>query len=273
MEASENTLWFPRSTGKQRPSAWWYYGRAIFVSRHDYRRIFLRFIAVGIPLGLVGLIFNSNWFWRLAFFTGFLGLGLLIVSLIGLYLQYGHPAKYYFKKLFALEPVPEEATIADIHIGTYRHSYMLNELLPSYKIYSVDCKREAKFSEEIAVREVQDLETSPENKNIKTIYTGNFYIPLLENSCDVVVFGFGTHEIPEVERNRIFGEAKRILKPGGKLFLFEHGIDLLNYFIFGPVIYHVTKRKHWKQLLTRMFEDVKQSRLYAVNLFSAVNKK
>jgi ubiquinone/menaquinone biosynthesis C-methylase UbiE len=273
MDTSENSLWFPRSAGKQRPSAWWYYGRAIFVSRHDYKKIFLRFIAVGLPLGLTGLVFNSRLFWGLAWFTGFLGLALLILSLLGLYLQYGHPAKNYFKKLLALESIPQNVTLADIHIGTYRHSYMLNELLPVSKIYSVDCKREPKFSEELAVREVQALETPPENKNITTIYTGNFYIPLIENSCDAVVFGFGTHEIPTPERTRIFEEAKRILKPGGKLFLFEHGIDLLNYFIFGPVIYHVTKRKHWKQLLKDQFSEVKQSRLYAVNIFSAVNKK
>jgi ubiquinone/menaquinone biosynthesis C-methylase UbiE len=273
MDASENKLWFPRSTGNQRPSPWWYYGRAIFVSRHDYRKIFFRFLSVGIPLGIIALIAKSKLFWGLAFFTGFLGLALLLVSLLGLYLQYGHLAKNYFKKLVTLEPFPQQAVVADIHIGTYRHSYMLNELLSGSKIYSVDCKQEPRFSEELAVREVQALEEPPYHKNITTVYTHHFEIPLAENSCDAVVFGFGTHEIPESERNKIFSEAKRILKPGGKLFLFEHGIDAVNYFIFGPVIYHVTKRKDWEQLLTEQFSDVKQSRLYAVNLFSATNLK
>lgn len=273
METTQNKLWFPKTSGKERPSAWWYYARAIFVSRHDYRKIFFRFLAVGIPLGLIALLFNSKLFWGLAFFTGFLGLTLLILSLFGLYLQYCHPAKNYFKKLLTLETIPGSATIADIHIGTYRHSYMLSELNPDSKIYSVDCKQESRFTEELAVREVQALEAVPEHQNISVVYTHNFEIPLAANSCDVVVFGFGTHEIPESEREKLFNEAIRVLKPSGKLFLFEHGIDFINYFIFGPVIYHVTPKKDWQQLLTKKFTQVKSSRLYAVNLFSATNLK
>ncbi len=273
MNISENKLWFPLAQPGKRPTAWWYYGRAIFVSRHDYKKIFYRFLMVAIPLGLGGLLLDNRILWALAFITGGLGLAMLLFSLIGLYLQYGHAAKRYFSKLLAMEQLPAAPTIADIHIGTYRHSFMFHELLPDAAIYSIDCKREPRFTEELAVREVQALETPPTDSHITTIYTEDFRIPLEDNSCDVVVFGFGTHEIPDQERETIFEDARRILKPGGKLLLFEHGIDTLNYFIFGPVIYHVTKAKDWKQLLNDKFANVKQDRLHAVNLFSATNNK
>jgi ubiquinone/menaquinone biosynthesis C-methylase UbiE len=274
MDTQKNELWFPKAIAGERPTPWWYYGRAIFVSRHDYRKIFFKFLMVGIPLGLIGLFMGSQLAWILAFVTGGIGVTMLILSLTGLYLQYGHYAKNYFSRMLHLEPMQGKVVLADIHIGTYRHSYILSEQLPGATVYSVDCKREPKFSEELAVREVQELETPPTNENITTIYTSSMEIPLETNSCDAVVFGFGTHEIPEgKERDKIFDEAKRILKPGGKLFLFEHGIDFVNYLIFGPVIYHVTKRESWKQLLTAKFTQVKLDRLYAVNLFSATNNK
>jgi len=269
MDTSDNKLWFPKAVMGQRPSSSWYYGRAIFVSRHDYRKIFFMFLAVGIPLGLIALIFKSKLFWGLAFFTGFLGLLLLFLSLTGLYLQYGPLAKNYIKKLLTLESLPANPVVADIHIGTYRHSYLLSEQIPGSKIVSVDCKQEPRFSEELAVREVQMLETPRQSKNITTVYTRDFKIPLQDSSCDAVVFGFGTHEIPDEEREKIFNEAKRILKTGGKIFLFEHGIDFVNYLIFGPVIYHVTKKEKWHLLLSEKFIQVKQARLFAVNLFSA----
>ncbi len=269
METTDKTLWFPRAPKGQRPSSLWYYGRAIFVSRHDYRKIFFWFLAVGIPLGTLGLVFNSRLFWGLAFLTAFVGLALLFLSLAGLYLQYGPLAKNYISKLLKLESFSGKPVIADIHIGTYRHSYLLSEALPGSTVYSIDCKQEPRFSEELAVREVQLLESPPESKNITTLYTRDFVVPLGDQSCDAVVFGFGTHEIPEEEREKIFNEAQRILKPGGKLFLFEHGIDFVNYLIFGPVIYHVTKRESWQQLLQKKFKNVRQSRLFAVNLFSA----
>jgi SAM-dependent methyltransferase len=271
MATAENKIWFPRTSGKERPSALWYYGRAIFVSRRDYRRIFFWFFATGVTFGITALATGMRLFWNLSFFVAFLGLAMLLFSLTGLYLQYARPARRYFRKLLAMEKIPANAVVADIHIGTYRHSYMLSELLPAAKVYSVDCKREPRFSEELAVREVQALEETPESENIVTVFTKDFRIPLENGSCDVAVFGFGTHEIPDQERNRIFDEAKRILKPGGKVFLFEHGIDALNYLIFGPVIFHVTRRKTWEQVLSAKFTGLRQSRLFAVNLFSATN--
>ena len=100
----------------------------------------------------------------------------------------------------------------------------------------------------------------------------HFAVPLADESCDVVVFGFGTHEIPTEDgsREKLFNEAKRLLKPGGTVLLFEHGYDFHNYLIFGPVIGHVTRKKDWDTLLRKHFNDVRYARAtHAVDLFAA----
>jgi SAM-dependent methyltransferase len=99
-------------------------------------------------------------------------------------------------------------------------------------------------------------------------------VPLANASCDAVCFGFGTHEIPTGgPREKLFSEAIRILKPGGKVLLFEHGWDAHNYVIFGPVIHHVTKREDWDKFLRERFDDVKYARSsQAVDLFAGTRR-
>jgi len=262
--------WYPKAKANQEPTPWWYYGRAIYVSRHDYRKIFFNFLAVGVPLGVTGLLLEEPWFLYPAYGLACMGVGLLLFSLFGLYRQYGHPAKKYFRKLLEKADVKGNIQLADIHIGTYRHTYQFANLLPEATIHSIDCWA-AGFSSEEAISDVRSLEPAPVHEpRIKPYKIKNFEIPLEDASCDVVVFGFGSHEIPAgEERTKIFTEAKRILKPEGKILMFEHGIDFENYLIFGPVIYHVTKHSEWMEFFRTMFSDVKDDRLYAVDMITA----
>lgn len=268
---SQTSHWYPKADAGKEPSAWWYYGRAIYVSRHDYRKIFLFFISIGIPVGLTGLLLDVDLFWYSALALGAVGLLLLAYSLYGLYRQYGHPAQNYFRKLLAKADVKGKIELADIHIGTYRHTYQFANLLPEATIHSIDCWENDCPSEQ-AISDVRALEPAPAHEaRIKAQKAQNYIINLADASFDVVVFGFGTHEIPEGEqRDRIFMEAKRILKPGGKILMFEHGIDFHNYLIFGPVIYHVTQQEQWVKLLNELFHDVKEDRMFAVNMLTAI---
>ncbi|HTF05086.1 MAG TPA: class I SAM-dependent methyltransferase, partial [Bacteroidia bacterium] len=247
-----------------------YYGRAIYVSRHDYRKIFLNFLAVGVPLGVTGLLLDEPWFLYPAYGLACIGFALLFYSLFGLYRQYGHPAKNYFQKLLNKAEITGKVELADIHIGTYRHTYQFANLLPEATVHSIDCWQDG-FSSEEAISDVRSLEPAPTHEaRIKPVKVSNYEIPLNDASCDVVVFGFGTHEIPAGnERDKIFAEAKRILKPDGKIVMFEHGIDFQNYLIFGPVIYHVTQHKEWMKFFQSMFIEVKDDRLYAVDMIIA----
>jgi len=114
---------------------------------------------------------------------------------------------------------------------------------------------------EAAIADVRDLEPAPVHPRIHPARATDFGLPLPSGSCDAVAFGFGTHEIPAGEpRDRLFREAQRVLRPGGRVLLFEHGQDLHNLLIFGPVIQHVAPLKEWMQLMRHYFDDVRYRR-------------
>jgi hypothetical protein len=85
----------------------------------------------------------------------------------------------------------------------------------------------------------------------------------------VVIFGFGTHEVPDDgSRARLFEEARRVLKLGGKVLMFEHGNDFHNVIIFGPVVNHVVARAEWMVTFQQYFDRIGYQRTSeAVDLF------
>lgn len=267
--------WFPGTIAEQRPSAWWYWGRAVYVSRRDYWRITKKFLAVGIPLGAIGVLFHVPMAFQAAMVLAAIGLVLLAYSLFGLYRMYGHPGGRYIRSLVELGNLNGKITVADLHIGTYRHAFLLSDALPEARIQTVDCWNVEGESPEEAVQDVRDLEVPPKsNPRITPSRAEHFTVPLADASCDAVCFGFGTHEIPTGgPREKLFAEAIRILKPEGKVLLFEHGWDAHNYVIFGPVIHHVTKRQDWDKFLRERFDNVKYARSnQAVDLFAATRR-
>jgi len=264
--------WYPASIAAKRPTPWWYWGRAVYVSRRDYSRITKYFLAVGIPLGAIGVLFRLPLAFWMAVALAEIGLLLLAYSLFGLYRMYGHPGVRYVRRLVELGGVEGQVTVADLHIGTYRHAFLLSDVLPEATIQTVDCWNVEGESPEEAVQDVRELEVPPtSNPRIVASKADHFTLPLPDASCDAVCFGFGTHEIPTGgAREKLFSEANRILKPGGRVLLFEHGWDAHNYAIFGPVIHHVTKRQDWDKFLRDRFDDVKYARsTQAVDLFAA----
>ena len=262
--------WYPASVAGKRPTPWWYWGRAVYVSRRDYWKITKYFLAVGIPLGAIGVLFHVPMAFQAAMVLAAMGLLLLAFSLFGLYGMYGHPALRYILRVVDLGGLRGEITVADLHIGTYRHAFLLSDALPEATVQTVDCWNVEGESPEEAVQDVRDLEVPPtSNPRIVPSKADHFTVPLPDASCDAVCFGFGTHEIPAGgAREKLFSEAERVLKPGGKVLLFEHGWDAHNYAIFGPVIHHVTKRQDWDKFLRDRFDHVKYARSsQAVDLF------
>src|SRR4051794_24539884 len=259
MKAPRQKHWYPAAKPEVQPSAWWYFRRAVYVSRRDYSKIFLVFIAVGIPLGVAGLVFDVMALFWVAVGLAALGVVMLAYSLIGLYRMYGPPARGYVRRLLDLGGVSGPAVVADLHVGTYRHAYALADALPEATVHTVDCWNVKGPPAEEAIQDVRDLEPPPtHHPRIKPAKADEFALPLADASCDVVVFGFGTHEIPrDGPLQKVFQEARRILKPGGKVLMFEHGYDFHNYLIFGPVIHHVTTRDAWLALMRAHFDDVR----------------
>jgi SAM-dependent methyltransferase len=267
---------YPKADPTKQPTPWWYFGRAVYVSRRDYKKIAKVFTTVGVALGAFNLLRKRQKPLREPLTLAGVGLAMLAYSLIGLYRMYGHPSRQYLRKLLDLGKVSGPVTVADLHIGTYRHAYLVAELLPKAEIHSVDCWRMDGPAAEEAVEDVRALEPAPKgHPRIHPYKASNFVVPLAAGSCDVVVFGFGTHEIPREDGSldHLFLEAVRLLKPGGKVLLFEHGYDFHNYLIFGPVIGHVMRKAEWNTMLRKYFSDVRYARAtHAVDLFAARKK-
>src|SRR5207302_8380427 len=231
------THWYPATIAAERPSAWWYWGRAVYVSRCNYWKMTKLFLANGIPLGAIGVLFHVPLAFWAAVALAEIGLLLLAYSRFGLYRMYGHPGVRYIRRLVELGGVKGPVNVADLHIGTYRHAILISDVLQEATIQTVDCWNAEGESPEEAVQDVRDLEVPPtSNPRIVASKADRFTLPLPDASCDAVCFGFGTHEIPTGgAREKLFSEATRILKPGGGVLLFEHGWDAHNYVIFGPV--------------------------------------
>ena len=272
MKPTPPVLWFKAASPLRAPSPWWYWGRAVYVSRRDYGRIFLVFLAVGVPLGGAGVLRGSATLLRLAFGLAALGLALLAYSLVGLYRMYGHPSVRYYRRLFRQAGLRDGMRIADLHIGTYRTTFALASLYPTAHVTSVDCWDLDGPPAEPAVADVRALEPAPTfEPRIRPVRAVGMTLPLPDGAVDAVLLGFGTHEIPAGgPRERLFHEAARVLRPGGVIAMFEHGKDLHNFLIFGPVIDHVTRREEWLQTLARHFTGVTYCRSSAaVDLMTA----
>jgi len=262
---------YPRIAPAQRPTPWWYYGRALYVSRRDYFKIYCALmIALGVPLVFFGLYLDSQFAKVAALGAGTVSLFYLGYSLLGMYRIYGHPGRQYVRRLLEESGAADAAVVADLHIGTYRHSHVLADLLPQAVIHSIDCWGAEGDSNEIAIRDVRDLEPPPShNPRIRSHRARDYALPLRDASCDAVVFGFGTHEVPDDgPLDKLFEEARRVLKPGGKALMFEHGNDFHNVIIFGPVIGHVVTRERWMEKFKAHFAEVGYTRSsQAVDLF------
>lgn len=268
------TLAYPAAPLNEVPTPRWYFGRAVYVSRRDYAHIFRAFVLTGAIAGLATLPFGASTALSTVLCIAGLGLVLLTFSLVGLWRMYGTPSRRYLQQLLGLATLPEHPIIADVHIGTFRTTFALAELLPTAKITTIDAWPgfSGAHPAELAVADVRSLEPAPtHHPRISAVPTETAQLPLADASVDAVVLGFGTHEIPEALRATLFAELVRVLRPGGTALMFEHGQDLQNYFIFGPVIYHVTTRDQWAAIFRETFGAVTVARNpIAVDLFASV---
>jgi len=260
--------WYPIAT-TGRPHPLWYFGWAAYVNRYGY----LRALAIGLPvaaaLAAAGVALRVGPLLAAAGALAAGGLAVFAFSLLGIFRMYGPPAARYVRRLLRMGAVDGRAAVADLHIGTWRTSHLLSELLPDAVVWSVNCWDDAQPAAEANVRQLHELERAPRRPPFGMLAAANGAVPLPDASCDAVVMGFGIHEIAEGgPREKLFDEARRVLKPGGKLLLFEHLVDLENFVIFGPGIDHWPRRRDWLRLLEARFTGVRRERArQAVDLY------
>lgn len=273
MKPAQPAYRFPKTHSSQRPPFWWYVGWVIYANRPTIAKAFALFAGTSSVLFLSGwLLILPILIWTSYAVSG-IGLFLLLNSLLGLTLIYGPPARRYIDQLLKLGAVDNPQRVADLHIGTYRISYLLADLLPTATIESVDIWDETRYETERALVLLRALESAPATEQrIQPRKAAGTHVPLPDHSCDVVVLGLGVHEIPAgAEREAIFAEAKRLLRPGGTCLFFEHTVDLQSLLVFGFEIAHWERRAEWLRLLRQSFgPGVRHQRsAQAIDLYSA----
>jgi len=72
--------------------------------------------------------------------------------------------------------------------------------------------------------------------------------PVESSSVDLVFGLLAIHEFrPETERTRWFAQARRCLRPGGRVILAEHLRDPANFLAFGPGFLHFHSAASWRR--------------------------
>jgi SAM-dependent methyltransferase len=74
-------------------------------------------------------------------------------------------------------------------------------------------------------------------------------LPVPSGSQDAVFLAFAAHELSHpTQRQTLFAELRRILRPGGRVVLVEHCRDAANIAAYGPGAWHFYPRREWLRL-------------------------
>lgn len=137
--------------------------------------------------------------------------------------------------------------IVNITAGFDETSETIKTTLPHQYFYIFDFYDPAKHTE-ASIKRARKLYPAP--VDTQTIQTHS--IPLRDNSADKVFIIFSAHEIrEEAERIRFFKELKRILKPGGQIFLTEHLRNIPNFLAYNIGYLHFYPKSVWQYTIKK----------------------
>jgi ubiquinone/menaquinone biosynthesis C-methylase UbiE len=131
------------------------------------------------------------------------------------------------ERLAELANIADANVIIDVTAGKLRGSRGLLPLVKGGHYFVVDIYDPAKMSDQ-ALRRARRLEPPLEaDRRIYKRRATPQTLPIPHKWADVVYCSFSLHELNDpADRDAIFKEFFRILKPDGKLVMAEHGRDL-----------------------------------------------
>jgi ubiquinone/menaquinone biosynthesis C-methylase UbiE len=173
------------------------------------------------------------WHW-LSLLVGLGSFGLILNILVASFLVYDWGQKREYDRLFELAELGSANVVIDITCGKLRGTQGFLSRLKQGHYFLIDIYDKQKMTD-AALRRAREM--APPLESDRRIYrrTGKAdSLPIPHNWADVVYCSFSLHELQhQQDRQKLFAEFARILKPNGKLLIAEHGRDLPNFIAFG----------------------------------------
>lgn len=166
-----------------------------------------------------------------------------VASLLSSHWVYDRSGIYNWRWLLARLPFRPRRWVM-IHAGLDESSPTLRQLLPDARGEVLDIYDPALMTEPAIARARRlapaDVPAPPAKIDA---------LPMLASACDTVFLLFAAHEVRNRgDRERFFGELRRILAPGGQVVVVEHMRDLAGAIAFGPGCLHFYPRSEWLRL-------------------------
>ncbi len=135
-----------------------------------------------------------------------------------------------------------EMKIVNIHAGFDETSHLIKHYYPYAELTVLDFYDESVHTEVSIKRARKAYPPYPFTQRVKTSR-----LPLANDSIDLLVVMLSAHEIRiDEERYAFFQELRRVIKPGGKIFVTEHLRDAPNFLVYNIGFFHFLSSKSWK---------------------------
>jgi ubiquinone/menaquinone biosynthesis C-methylase UbiE len=191
------------------------------------------------------LVVSTPWSWL--FLAG--GIGVLALAgtiLVTTFIVYDWGSQHEYDRLAELGDVAKANVVIDLTCGKLRGSRGLLPHLQQGYYFLIDIYDSAKMTDP-ALRRAREME--PPLLTQRRIYrrAGQATsLPLPHQWADVIFCHFSLHEVETgADREVLFAEFARILKPGGRLLIAEHGRDWRNFLAFGPGVFSFFPAATW----------------------------
>lgn len=139
--------------------------------------------------------------------------------------------------------LPHNPAIVNINAGFDETSALLQSKFSDARLYVFDFYDAARHTE-LSIKRAR--KAYPPHPGTQLVSASK--LPMDDNSIDIVFLFLSAHEIRDREERIVFfSEAKRILKPGGKIYVTEHLRDLPNFLAYNIGFFHFHSRSAWQQ--------------------------
>jgi ubiquinone/menaquinone biosynthesis C-methylase UbiE len=209
--------------------------------------IFASIFFFGVVMLAVSIFLPAPWHW-LALMCALGAFGIIISVLATTFFVYDWGDKHEYDRLAELGNLDKANVVVDVTCGKLRGTRGILSLFDGGHYFLIDIYDTDKMTES-ALRRAREME--PPLQTTRRIYQrpGNMNkLPLPHNWADVVYCDFSLHEVRNAkDRNNLFAEFARILKPDGRLLIAEHSLDAVNFLTFGPGSFSFFPADTWRQ--------------------------